>query len=555
MIHDAQVKCCRFVLLMSAGVLPAHDLSASDKPGHTHTAIAGVCDAASQAGANLGAKINACVTALPTLGGVIQLPEGTSTFSTQVQVTKDNVTIRGFGRSVGSLEGATTMIWTGGASVLFTINANNVRLEQFEIGNTGSGTVAVKVVGGKDGITLDEMTILADTMHRFSTAAFQVPVGTPSDPSTTILLRRCWVQGAEIGVDIDNANNFVSDGSIIVYSRTNVRVGPTRKVFGFYFVNGSTAETMTRDSTPAAVNIDLISVNTAIITGDYFENVTGIVGVAANNQRTLRIGADAENVSFSGNYLNGQTLASYAITDSSNTRVTITNNTFNNYATAAVRTPGTPITVAYNNVLLGTTPIFTASANNYRLWPDIDQSQFGSATQRWTANLYAGIMYRSSGNTTVPDIVGNGTDPLVLGGKLDGSGEIRLGATTTFRSSADMHTKRIRATQGTALASANFTRAMWGNSSSFSAIAGTDQAFTVTVTAGGTGIAADPTVTLTFANGTWGTPPVYSCGMSGGSGTVAPVTWTPSATTLALTLRATPSAGSTYTFSCVGFGK
>jgi hypothetical protein len=78
---------------MSAGVLPAHDLSASDKPSHTHTAVAGVCDAASQGGANLGAKINACVTALPTLGGVIQLPEGTSTFSTQVQVTKDNVTI------------------------------------------------------------------------------------------------------------------------------------------------------------------------------------------------------------------------------------------------------------------------------------------------------------------------------------------------------------------------------------------------------------------------------------------------------------------------------
>ena len=526
---------------------PAAGRAATEVPGPE------VCTAGTRPEADLGAKINACAAGLPTTGGVIALPAGKFAFSTPVHIMKSNVTVRGAGRSFGTADGATTMVWQGGASVLFTIDADNVRLEQFTISNRGAGTVAVQVVGGRDGTTLDEMTISAG--RRLSKAAFQVPVGRdPSNPSTTILLRHCWIENAEIGVDIDNVNNFVSEASAIVYSRTNVRVGPTHKVFGFYFVNGSAAETATSDSMPAAVNIDLVSVNTAVITGNYFENVTERAGAAPASQRTLRIRAEAENVLFSGNYLNGQGMATYAIEDSSATRVTITNNTFNNYRAGAVHSPGTSTAVAYNNVLLGTTPTFASDPRSYRLEPETDQSQLGSPTRRWLAHLYAGMMYRSGGDSTRPDLVGNGTSPLVLAGKADGSGQVKLGATTSFSSSADMLTKRIMARQGTPLTAGDFAWTHWGSKPTLSAIGGTDQAFTVTVLAGGGGVAADPVLTLRFADGSWGRTPLYVCGMSGGTAAPAPVTWSSSPVALAVTLRGRPARGATYTFTCMGFG-
>lgn len=534
--------------------------AASGYAGHPATSRTGepmsgpeVCSVTAHPGADLGAEINACTAALPPAGGVIALPAGTFAFSTPVRITQPNVTVRGAGHSFGAADGATTMEWQGGPSVLFTIDADNVRLERFSLGNRGAGTVAVQVVGGRDGTTLDEMTIAAD--RRLSKAAFQVPVGRdPADPSTTILLRHCWIENAEIGVDLDNVNNFVSEASAIVYSRTNVRVGPTHRVFGFYFVNGSAAETETSDSLPPAVNIDLISVNTAVITGSYFENVTERAGTAPANQRTLRIRADAENIVFSGNYLNGQGMATYAIADSSATRVTITNNTFNNYRAGAFQSPGTSTTVAYNNVLLGTTPGFADDARGLRLEPEADQSQLGSPSRRWLAHLYAGEMYRSGGDSTRPDLSGNGTSPLVIAGRADGSGRVKLGATTSFSSSAEMFTKRIVARQGTPLTAGDFGWTHWGTRAALSAIAGTDQAFTVTVLAGGRGVGADPVLTLRFADGSWERPPLYVCGMSGGTAAPVPVTWSAGPDTLAVKVHGVPAGGASYTFTCVGFG-
>jgi hypothetical protein len=103
----------------------------------------------------------------------------------------------------------------------------------------------------------------------------------------------------------------------------------------------------------------------------------------------------------------------------------------------------------------------------------------------------------------------------------------------------------------------------WGNTATVVSNSGTDSVMLFTVTAGGTGIAANPTITYTYTNGDWdfGTPAaantvaVYTCQQVLGTGIVADVTLqtTGATTTTALTWiwNGTPTAGDTYRFMCM----
>jgi len=106
---------------------------------------------------------------------------------------------------------------------------------------------------------------------------------------------------------------------------------------------------------------------------------------------------------------------------------------------------------------------------------------------------------------------------------------------------------------GTALVSGDFVATGWGAGAALSAIRGADQAFSVTVTAG-TAPALNPTLDLTFTDGTWTTVPVFVCKQSAGSDAISDITQSESATVLTLTWLGTPVDTKTYTFSCVGMG-
>lgn len=88
----------------------------------------------------------------------------------------------------------------------------------------------------------------------------------------------------------------------------------------------------------------------------------------------------------------------------------------------------------------------------------------------------------------------------------------------------------------------------WGATATAVVASGcTDNRFRVTITANGAGIAANPTATLTFKDGTFTNAPFASVGFSGGTGVISPApTWTTTATTLVITFVGTPVAGSTY---------
>ncbi len=114
---------------------------------------------------------------------------------------------------------------------------------------------------------------------------------------------------------------------------------------------------------------------------------------------------------------------------------------------------------------------------------------------------------------------------------------------------------RLRSTLGTALVAGDFAlSAGWGTTASVSAVSGTDQRFRITVTSAGTGQGANPTITLTFKDGTWTAAPFVAFTRNGGSQLSITQDWTTTATTLVVTWRGTPVAAETYTFETVVMG-
>lgn len=128
----------------------------------------------------------------------------------------------------------------------------------------------------------------------------------------------------------------------------------------------------------------------------------------------------------------------------------------------------------------------------------------------------------------------------------------------TGSTTPDTTINRLKANRGTALVSGDFAlSAGWGSTAALSAIAGTDTGFTVTVTANGAGIAANPTLTLTYKDGTWTNAPVFTVTRGDGN---APTTgfWivqAASTATAAITqFVGLPVAGNAYTIYVIVVG-
>ncbi|NDQ56960.1 MAG: hypothetical protein GZ088_07795 [Acidipila sp.] len=119
-----------------------------------------------------------------------------------------------------------------------------------------------------------------------------------------------------------------------------------------------------------------------------------------------------------------------------------------------------------------------------------------------------------------------------------------------------LQVQRLRASQGTALLAADFTlSAGWGTTSTVTSVTGTDQAWQITVNSSGTGQAANPTITLSFHDGTWTNAPITVSKMVGGSGIVTALTEAPTDTTNEITFQGTPVAGKTYIISSIAMGR
>lgn len=134
--------------------------------------------------------------------------------------------------------------------------------------------------------------------------------------------------------------------------------------------------------------------------------------------------------------------------------------------------------------------------------------------------------------------------------------DVQLGPCGKFNATL----KRVTLNQGTTLVSGNFAfSGGWGTTASIGSIIGTDGLFGLVMTSAGTGQTANPTVTITFADGTWTNPPV--CIPVGVQGNASTVSWevtngaTATAVSFTLTAPATPSATGTYGLNVICGGR
>jgi hypothetical protein len=113
---------------------------------------------------------------------------------------------------------------------------------------------------------------------------------------------------------------------------------------------------------------------------------------------------------------------------------------------------------------------------------------------------------------------------------------------------------------GTALTTADYAiSAGWGNTAAKGGVSGTSSGGNFAVTANGAGIAANPTVVLTFPDGAWNLAP-FAIAVPETTATVAAginawATTAQNTTTVTFTFLGTPNAGQTYglMFHCFGF--
>jgi hypothetical protein len=125
-----------------------------------------------------------------------------------------------------------------------------------------------------------------------------------------------------------------------------------------------------------------------------------------------------------------------------------------------------------------------------------------------------------------------------------------------FQPTGNFLLKRLKTSLGTSLTPSDFVlSAGWGNTATVTNVIGTDQGWSATITAQGTGIAPSPTMTLIFHDGSWTSSPITVTKMTGGTGAVAQLTETPTATTNVITFLGTPVSGLTYIISSVAIGR
>lgn len=208
--------------------------------------------------------------------------------------------------------------------------------------------------------------------------------------------------------------------------------------------------------------------------------------------------------------------------------------------------------------------VVTANAvSNAGLGGGAKGSQNRSAIEISGAGVYVSVIdgndiYDDQGSPTT--LYGIFVDPAGAGDSVIGVNAISGTVTGKIGgANAGSLVQRLRANQGTAFSGADAAivlSAGFGSTGAVSVATGYDQAFSFTVTPGGSGIVANPTITITFKDGTWTNPPQFhvlrndtNTPFGTPSHTVA-VT----ATALVITFNGTPTSATAYKFICMAMG-
>ena len=219
----------------------------------------------------------------------------------------------------------------------------------------------------------------------------------------------------------------------------------------------------------------------------------------------------------------------------------------------------------------GSAPFVVASTT---VVGNLNVSQLLGAT--WAAPGTIGSGTPNSGAFTtgsfsgqVTSTVATGSAPLVVASitkvtnlnadLLDDKDSATAGTATTIAArdaSGRLTAKRFIA-DGTALINTDFVlSAGWGDGpATIGTITGSDQAWQGTITASGVGQGANPTITVTFKDGTGTNAPICTSKVNGGTGAILPLTDAPTATTNVITFVGTPVTTLTYQIISICIGR
>jgi hypothetical protein len=174
-------------------------------------------------------------------------------------------------------------------------------------------------------------------------------------------------------------------------------------------------------------------------------------------------------------------------------------------------------------------------------------------------NVYLGVPLGKSGVTT--DVTNASSGNVLSFPNANAQITHTINGLTVFATeSKGINVLRLKVNAGTAYSGADpaiVPSAGFGKAATVSAATGFDQGFSFSVTAGGTGIAPNATITITFKDGSWTTAPQFQVTRNDTatpSVASAYLTWTTTATTLTITFNGTPTSGQVYKFVCLGMG-
>jgi len=112
-------------------------------------------------GADIGAWINAAITALPALGGEIFIPAGTYNFVTPIAVSKNNVAI------VGTSSDSVVLQYTPAGGTAISVTGSSVRLSSFTISGISGVTTNVALLVSSPYDSFDHLVIGGQATTKF----------------------------------------------------------------------------------------------------------------------------------------------------------------------------------------------------------------------------------------------------------------------------------------------------------------------------------------------------------------------------------------------------
>jgi hypothetical protein len=207
----------------------------------------------------------------------------------------------------------------------------------------------------------------------------------------------------------------------------------------------------------------------------------------------------------------------------------------------------------------------TTSINSALLPSSAAGFDFGSALLPWKGLYMAGSSGTpATNNFYITGASTSGTRTVTLPDNTGTVAELNLAQTWTALqtsssgfsdTSTTFKAKRVDCANGTSLVAGDFAlSAGWGSTAAIASLNGHDCAWVGTITTGGTGIVANPTLTLTFHDGTWTNVPICITKIAGGTGSFSDITDAPTATTNVMTYNALPVSALTYIFASVCIG-